>query len=178
MRNAYIIKVTNVLLYLSRGIICVLKCSFFGFRKGKHGLRVRWSVSGITNTECEIYVKYYWPIEVSFLYMYVIPLSHSARRPRTFSGRSILGRMKVFRTSLFIADVEKTFYRRRVQVGRTNYVLRTPGRKRTSGKLSYGPKVGRPLNVTSENDVLRTTLAEWVGSLRKNNPLADERIFI
>ena len=34
-------------------------------------------------------------------------------------------------------------------------------RKRTSGKLSYGPKVGCPLNVTSESDVQWTTLAEW-----------------
>ena len=35
------------------------------------------------------------------------------------------------------------------------------GPKRTSGKLSYGPKVGSPLNVASESDVLWTTLAEW-----------------
>ena len=69
--------------------------------------------------------------------------------------------MKVFRTFLFVADVEKTLYRRRVRIGRKNNVLRTPGRKRTSGKLSYGPKVGRPLNVRSEYGVLWTTLAEW-----------------
>ena len=69
--------------------------------------------------------------------------------------------MKVFRTSLFVADVEKTLLRRRVRIGRTNYVLRTPGLKKASGELSYGPKVGRPLDVTSEYDVLWTTLAEW-----------------
>ena len=40
--------------------------------------------------------------------------------------------------------------------------LRTQGGKGTSGKLSYGPKVGRSLNVTSESDVLWATLAEWV----------------
>ena len=71
-------------------------------------------------------------------------------------------RMKVFRTSLFVADVDKTLRRRRVRIGRSYYVLRTPGRKRTPWKLSYGPKVGHPLNVTSESDVLWTTLAEWV----------------
>ena len=70
-------------------------------------------------------------------------------------------RIKVFRTSLFVEDVEKPMHRSRVQNWRANYVLRTPGRKRTSGKRSYGPKVGRPLNVTSECDVLWTTLAEW-----------------
>ena len=90
--------------------------------------------------------------------------THSARRPRTLSGRPTLiwARMKVFRTSLFVADEEKALHRRRVRVGRTNNVLRTPGRKRAPGKLSYGPKVGHPLNVTSECDVLWTTLAEWV----------------
>ena len=71
------------------------------------------------------------------------------------------GPMKVFRTFLFVADEEKTLNRRRVRVGRTTYELQRPGRKRTSGKLSYGPKVGRLLNVTSEYDVLWTTLAEW-----------------
>ena len=70
-------------------------------------------------------------------------------------------RMKVFRTSLHVADVERTLHRRRVRFWRKSYVLRTTGRKMTSGKLSYGPKAGRPLNVTSEYDVLRTTLAEW-----------------
>ena len=73
--------------------------------------------------------------------------------------------MKVFRMSLFVADVEKTLHRRRVRIGRTYYVLRTPGRKMTSGKLSYGPVVGRPHNVTSECDVLWTTLAEWVEAI-------------
>ena len=76
--------------------------------------------------------------------------------------------MKVFRTSLFFADVEKTLHRRRVRNWRPNYVLETPGRKRTSGKLSYGPKVGRPLNVRSICDVLWTTLAEWVIALVSN----------
>ena len=46
----------------------------------------------------------------------------------------------------------------------TNYVLRTPGRNMTSGKISYKPKVGRPLNVTSECDVLGTPLVDWVVS--------------
>ena len=53
-------------------------------------------------------------------------------------------RMKVLRTSLFVVDVENTLHRRRVRIGRCNYVLRTPGRKRTS-----------------ECDVLWTSLAEW-----------------
>ena len=70
-------------------------------------------------------------------------------------------RMKVFRTSLFVADVENTWHRRCVRFGRTNYVLRTPGRKRTSEKCSYGPKLGRPLKVAFERDVLWTNLAEW-----------------
>ena len=39
--------------------------------------------------------------------------------------------------------------------------LRMPGRKRTSEKLSFGPKLGRPLNVTSKCDAQWTTLAEW-----------------
>ena len=71
-------------------------------------------------------------------------------------------RMKVFRASLFVADVEKTLCWRRVRIGRLNYVLRTSGRKKTSWKLSYGPKIGRPLNVTSECDVLWTILVELV----------------
>ena len=50
--------------------------------------------------------------------------------------------------ALFVADVEKKpSHRRRVRIGRTNNVLRTPGRKRTSGKLTYGPKLRRPLGV-------------------------------
>ena len=64
-------------------------------------------------------------------------------------------------------DVERTpsfpvwkFSRRRARVGRTNYVLRMPGHKKTFAKLTYGSKVGRPLNVTSECDVLWTTLAK------------------
>ena len=44
-------------------------------------------------------------------------------------------RIKVFRTSLFVADVEKTSHRRRIRIGRTNNDLRTPWRKRTSGKI-------------------------------------------
>ena len=68
--------------------------------------------------------------------------------------------MQVFRTSLFVADVERTLHRRRVRIG--NYVLWMPGRKRTSGKRSYGPNVGRLLDVTTECDVLWTSLAEWV----------------
>ena len=51
--------------------------------------------------------------------------------------------MNVFPTSLFVAGVKKTLHRRRAWVGRTNNVLRTQRRKRTSGKLSYGPNVGR-----------------------------------
>ena len=81
---------------------------------------------------------------------------------RRWADALLWARMKVFRTSLFVADVEKTLHRRRVRIGRMNYVLRTPGRNRTSGKLSYGPYVGRPLNVTSVYDELWTTLAEWV----------------
>ena len=73
----------------------------------------------------------------------------------------IWARTQVFRTSLFVADVEKTLHRRRVWIGRTNDVLRTSGGKRTSGKLTFGPKLGRPLDVMSEKDVLWTTLAEW-----------------
>ena len=68
--------------------------------------------------------------------------------------------MKVFLTSLFVPDVQKTLHRRRVRVGRTDYVLRTPGRKRTSGKLSYGPKVGRTVD-----DPFR------VGINRNKNPI-------
>ena len=74
----------------------------------------------------------------------------------------ICARMKVFRTSFFVADVKKTLNGRRVRVWLANHIIRTPGRKRTSGKLSYWPKVGRPLNVTSECAVLLTTLAEWI----------------
>ena len=43
-----------------------------------------------------------------------------------------------------------TLHQRCVRVGRTNYLLRTPGHKKTFAKLSYGSKVGSPLNVTSE----------------------------
>ena len=73
----------------------------------------------------------------------------------------LLAQMKVVRTSLFVAGIEKTLHRPRVRVGRRNYVLRTVGRKRTSGKLSYGPTIGRSLIATSECDVLWTTFAEW-----------------
>ena len=69
--------------------------------------------------------------------------------------------MKVFRTSLFVADEEI----RSIDVAADSDVpITLYGRRdvKTSGKLSYGPKVGRPINVTSECDVLLTTLAEWV----------------
>ena len=63
-------------------------------------------------------------------------------------------RVKVFRTSFYVStSVERDSY---VRLGRnvdaTSFLR--PRRKRTSGKLSYGPKVGRPLNV-------RGRLAEW-----------------
>ena len=54
-------------------------------------------------------------------------LYHSARRPRTLSGRPTLGPYESF------PDVEKKLHRRHVRIGRYNYVLRMPGRKRTSG---------------------------------------------
>ena len=72
--------------------------------------------------------------------------------------------MECFPDVLIRRGRRKTLHGRLVRIGRTNYVLRTSGRKRTSGKLSYGPKEGRPLNVVSECDVLWTTLAEWEGS--------------
>ena len=62
--------------------------------------------------------------------------------------------MKVFRTSFYVpASVERNSY---VRFGRdvaaTSFLR--PRRIRTSGKLLYGPKVRRPLNV-------RGRLAEW-----------------
>ena len=83
------------------------------------------------------------------------------------SGQPTLGQYEsFFPTSLIVADVENMLHRRLVRIGRTSYVLRTLERKRTSRKLSYGPKVGRPLDVTSDCDVLWTTLAEWVVDVR------------
>ena len=66
-------------------------------------------------------------------------------------------RMKVFRTSFYVtASLERNKY---VRIGRdvdvTSFLR--PRRIMTSGKLSYGPKVGCPLNV-------RGRLAEWVGT--------------
>ena len=58
--------------------------------------------------------------------------------------------MDVFRTSIRRGR-RICVNRRRVSVGRKNYVPRT--RKLTPGKLLYGPKVGCPINVTSEGDV-------------------------
>ena len=66
----------------------------------------------------------------------------------------IWARMKVFRMSFYVpASVERYS---NVRFGRdvdAAYFIR-PRRIRTSGKLSYGPKVGRPLNI-------RGGLAEW-----------------
>ena len=67
--------------------------------------------------------------------------------------------MKVFRTSFYVLASADTY----VRIGRDvndTYFIRSR-RIRTSGKLSYGPKEGRPLNVVSDCDVLWTTLAEW-----------------
>ena len=75
---------------------------------------------------------------------------HSARRPRTSRWRPNLDPYVSFPASLFVADVDKTSLRRRVRIERTNNVKRTPVRKRTSGKLTYGYKLGRPLDVTSK----------------------------
>ena len=65
-------------------------------------------------------------------------------------------RMKVFRTSFYVpASVERNGYVRfGHDVDATSFLR--PRRIKTSGKLSYGPKVGFPLNV-------RGRLAEWEG---------------
>ena len=49
-------------------------------------------------------------------------------------------------------QLDKTLHWRRVRVGRKNNVHRTPGRKRTSWKRPYWPKVRRTLSV-----MLKTT---------------------
>ena len=67
--------------------------------------------------------------------------------------------MKVFRTSFYVlASVERNSYVRFERDVEAASYLRLR-RIRTSGKLSYGPKAGRPLNV-------RGRLAEWVTSHR------------
>ena len=66
-------------------------------------------------------------------------------------------------------STEKRLQWRRVRFWRTNSVLWTPGRKRMSGKLSYGPEVGRPLNVTVGCDVLWPTLSDWEWTNSKQN---------
>ena len=70
--------------------------------------------------------------------------------------------MKDFWTSLFVADIGKKLHQRRVRVWRKHYVLWMPGHKRMAVELLFGPKVCRPLNVTSEFDILLATLAERV----------------
>ena len=63
--------------------------------------------------------------------------------------------MKVFRTSFYVqTSIERNSY---VRFGRDVHATSflRPWRIRTSGKLSHGPKVGRPLNVCGR-------LAEWV----------------
>ena len=88
-------------------------------------------------------------------------VSHSARRPRTSRGRPNLDPYVSFPDVLIRRG-------REIGVASTSHpnrtyecVLRTPRRKRTSVKLTYGPNLGRPLDVTSEQDVLWTTFAEW-----------------
>ena len=81
--------------------------------------------------------------------VFMIAISHSARRPRTSREQPHFGPYVSFPDVLIRRgrrkDVASTS-----RIGRTNDVLRTPGRKKTSGKLTYGPKLGRPLDVTSE----------------------------
>ena len=103
----------------------------------------------------------------SFIYQGLISLSKAAvtlplaKTSTDVNWALLWARVKVVWTSLFVADVEKTLNRRHVRVGRTNYVLRTKERRRVVRKTSFGPNVGRPLYVTSECDVLWSTLTEW-----------------
>ena len=60
-------------------------------------------------------------------------------RPRTSRGRPYLGPYASFPDVLIRRGHEKTLYRRRVRVGRTNYVLRTPGRKGRPENLHMSP---------------------------------------
>ena len=73
------------------------------------------------------------------------------------------------RTSFYVAaSLERNSY---VRIGRdvdaTSFLR--PRRIRTSGKLSYGPKLGRPLNV-------RGRLAEWVVYLTYRKPASRLRL--
>ena len=89
-------------------------------------------------------------------------ITHSARVVHrtshsdvTSRGRPALGPYVSFPDVLYVpASVERHSYVRFGRdVGATSFLR--PQRKRTSGKLTHGPKVGRPLNVHGR-------LAEWV----------------
>ena len=92
-----------------------------------------------------------------FVYLPTRQGSSIVRRIRTWRWEDDLlwARMKVFRTSFYVpaSSERNTDVRFRRDVDATSFLR--PRRIRTSGKLSYGPNVGRPLNV-------RGRLAEWV----------------
>ena len=103
--------------------------------------------------------------------------SSIVRRFRTWRWEDGLlwARMKVFRTSFYApASVERnTYVRLERDLDATSFLR--PRRIRTSWKLSYGPKEGRPLNV-------RGRLAEWGVSSpkmysRKNEYMCGEITF-
>ena len=63
--------------------------------------------------------------------------------------------MIVHTTSFFIVvDVQRTFLRRRVRVGRKNDVHWTPGRKKTPGNFYVGVCSRSPANLTYYGDEL------------------------
>ena len=67
--------------------------------------------------------------------------------------------MKVFRTSFTSLRPKNVIRTSDADVDATSFLR--PRRIRTSEKLSYGPKVGRPLNV-------RGRLAEWGRQISKD----------
>ena len=127
-----------------------------------HALQVRVFVHNhtITNKLFSYHSHHYATKTVSF-----INHCHSARRPWTSKGPPTLGPYKN------IPDIYLRRGRRKDEtptlrlVRRMSYAHRTLGRKNISGKLWYGPKAGRPLNVAFKCNVLFTTLAEWVTPL-------------
>ena len=73
----------------------------------------------------------------------------------TSRWRPNLGPYVSFPDVILRPGVRRTLFVRPIRTRRRCDIFLHPGRIRTSGKLSYGPKLGRPLDV-------RGRLAEWV----------------
>ena len=110
----------------------------------------------ITTVWCRVHWRIMFSCEIEFVFTHSARVVHSTSlSDATLRGRPTLGPYESFPDVLLRPVVRRTSFVRQIRTRRRCNVFLRPRRIRTSGKLSYGPKVERPLNV-------RGRLAEWV----------------